>query len=132
MSIRSSWSLRLTVIASNHLLAKGITIDLAAGFPCIFDQLGLPLILLRSLAQLSLQPGIEPAWLDREAAAHGTDRKDRAMLGHERVLHLFGVALGPMAGSRLTLDEVRGRFFKISRSSVIRASSRFSRRTSAA
>ena len=88
-----------------------IAIDLAAVAPRLPDKCRLPMVFLGSPAQRSLQPGIESAWLDREAAAHGADRKDRVMLGHERVLHSFGVALEPVVGSRLTLGEVRGRFF---------------------
>jgi hypothetical protein len=40
----------------------------------------------------SLRARIEPAWLDRETAAHGTDRKDRSMLGDERVPHFASLA----------------------------------------
>jgi hypothetical protein len=49
--------------------------------------------------------------VDAQATTHRTHGKQRAMLGNERVSHLFGVALEPMAGSPLTPGEIRGGFF---------------------
>lgn len=78
------------------------------------------LVFLRALAQRVLEPGVEAAGLDTQAPTHGADRKQQAVLGDERVLHFASLAKYPAA------------FFRMSRSSVTRCNSRFSRRTSAA
>ena len=88
-----------------------IAINLAAIFPCLFHPFCLAGIFRRALAERLLQPGVKPAWMDTKHAAHDPDIEFRTMRLDERVLHLFGVALEPMAGSRLTSGEIRGRFF---------------------
>lgn len=72
------------------------------------------------LAQGGLEPGIEAADLDAQAATHRPDREQRTMLGDERVSHFASLAKYAVA------------FFRMSRSSVTRASSFFSRRISPA
>src|SRR5690606_757802 len=80
---------------------------------------GLAPVFLGSRAHRRLQPGIEPARLDAQAPAHRTDGKLTPMLGHERVSHFASLAKYAVA------------FFRMSRSSDTRTSSRFSRRISA-
>lgn len=79
--------------------------------PGLADQLRLADIFLCSPAQGSLEPGIESDSLYAQAAADRPYRENLSMLSDERVPHLFGAALEPMAGSRLTLGKVRGGLF---------------------
>jgi hypothetical protein len=65
--------LRLSVIASNHLSAKGIAVDLAASFPSLFQQFCLSLIFQSPFAERSLQPCIEPTVVNGERVAHAAD-----------------------------------------------------------
>jgi len=94
-----------------------VAIDLAAVLPGVADQLRLADIFLGSPAQGSLEPGIKSARLYAQAAAHRPYREKLSMLRDERGPHLFGVALEPMAKCAVA-------FFRMSRSSVTRASSR--------
>ena len=91
-----------------------IAVDLAALFPGLPDQPGLPSIFLRPSAQRVLQPGVEPAGMDAKTPAHRAHREQRAMIGYERVSHFASLAKYAVA------------FFRMSRSSVTRVSSRFS------
>ena len=96
-----------------------IAIHLAAVLPRSADQLGLARIFPSPLAQRVLQPGIKAARVDAQTPTHRTHRKQRAMLGNERVSHFASRAKYAVA------------FFRMSRSSVTLDSSRFNRRISA-
>src|SRR6056297_1994319 len=96
-----------------------IAIDLATLCPGLPDQLGLTCILLRAMAQRLLEPCIEAGEVDPQHPAHGPDAELLAMRPDEGVLHWDSRAKYAVA------------FFRMSRSSVTRASSRFSRRFSA-
>ena len=96
-----------------------VAIDPAAFLPGIADELRLTCIFQRPLAQRILQPGVKTAGPDTQATAHRPNRELLAMLGNERVSHFASLAKYAVA------------FFKMSRSSVTRASSFFSRRISA-
>jgi len=69
-----------------------IAVDLAAVLPCPPDQLGLSGILPAPFARRALEPGVEAARMDAQAAAHRPHREQRAMLGDERVSHFASLA----------------------------------------
>ena len=96
-----------------------VAIDLAAVLPGLSDQRSLPGILLCPAAQRALLPGIKAAGLDRQAPAHCTNAELALMLGNKCVSHFASLAKYAVA------------FFRMSRSSVIRARSRFNCRISA-
>ncbi len=116
--------------------------DLAAFDLGHLQQFGLAGVFPGMLARRRLRPRCESARLDAQAQAHRPDGELPAMLGHERVSHSFGMALGPVAGACLPLGEIRARyrprtnggqaspFYRMSRSSQTRASSVFRRRIS--
>jgi hypothetical protein len=89
-------------------------------FPSRADKLDLARIVPSFPAQQVHQPGIETAGLDAQAATDGPHRELVAMLGHKRVSHFAFLAKYAVA------------LFKMSRSSVTRASSAVRRRISAA
>ncbi len=62
-----------------------ITVDLAALFPCLQEQVGLSLVLAGSPAQRVLQPGAKSAGMNPQKAAHRPHRKRQAMHGNERL-----------------------------------------------
>ena len=95
-----------------------IAVDFATVIPCMPDYLGLTRIFVGSLAYRSLQPGVKAVRLDAQAPTHCPHRKLCAILGHKRVSHFAYLAKYAVA------------FCKMSRSSVTRTSSRFSRRIS--
>ncbi len=97
-----------------------IAVDLAALFPCLQEQIGQSLVLTGPPAQRVLQPGVNPTGMNPQEAAHRPHRKLQAMQGIERVLHFASLAKYAVA------------LFWISRSSVTRAISFFSRLISSA
>ena len=97
-----------------------IAVDPAAFLPGFAEKLSLTDIFPSPFAQRVLQPGIEATGPDTQAAAHRPHRELLAMLGNKRVSHFASLAKYAVA------------FFKMSRSSVTRASSVFRRRISAA
>lgn len=97
-----------------------VAINLTAIFSSLFDQLCLPLVFGGPFTERILQPRIETARVNAQNTAHGADGKQWAMLYIERILHLASLAKYTVA------------FFRMSRSFVTRASSRFNRLFSAA
>ena len=69
-----------------------VAIDLAAVFPRLPEQPGLPGVFLRPSAQRVLQLGVEAAGLDAKTPTHRTYREQRATLGNERVSHFASLA----------------------------------------
>src|SRR5690606_3872751 len=102
------------------VMQLAVAIDPAALLPGRSDQVSLACIFQRPLAHRVLQPGVKTAGSDTQATAHRPNRELLAMLGNERVSHFASLAKYAVA------------FFKMSRSSVTRASSFFSRRISVA
>jgi hypothetical protein len=97
-----------------------IAIHLAALLPGLPDEISLASVFPRPPAQRGLEPCIEAAGMDAQAATHHPHRERRAMICNKRVSHFASLAKYAVA------------FFRMSRSSVILASSRFNRRISAA
>lgn len=121
---RITWAMRTVRAATLTLVLKiimqlAIPIDLAAVLPSLFEQLGLPLIFQSPFAEWLLRPRIEPAWVNREHVAHAAHAELLVMPFDERVSHFASLAKYAVA------------FFRMSRSSVTRASSCFSRLISA-
>lgn len=69
-----------------------IAIDLAALFPSLKQEIGLPLVFTGPLAQWVLQPGVEPARVHMEKPTHRPHREPQAMQGNENVLHFASLA----------------------------------------
>jgi hypothetical protein len=97
-----------------------ITIDLAAFLPCLKEQIGLSLVFVGSPALRVLQPGVKSTEMNPQKTAHRSHRKLQMMQSNERLT----ITLHPWRNTR--------RFFRMSRSSVTRASSFFSRLISSA
>src|SRR3546814_3137958 len=110
----SDWS---SDVCSSDLLA--IAIDLATVLPGFFEELCLSLIFPCPFAEWPFEPGIKPAGMNVEHSAHRADGELRAMHLDKRVLHFASLAKYAVA------------FFRMSRSSVTRASSCFKRLISA-
>ena len=81
-----------------------ITVDLAALFPCLQEQIGLSLVLIGSPAQRVLQPGVKSTRVNPQKAAHRPHRKLQAMQGNERVLHFASLAKYAAAFLRNTVS----------------------------
>jgi hypothetical protein len=96
-----------------------VAINLAAVVPGLPDQLRLPSIFLSPLTQRTLLPSIEAAGLAAKAPTHRPHPELVTMLGNKRVSHFASLAKYAVA------------FFRMSRSSVTRVSSRFNWRISA-
>ncbi|NTF05108.1 hypothetical protein G6M88_15305 [Agrobacterium rubi] len=62
------------------------------GFPSRLEQIDLPLVLKGTLTQGHPKPGMKPAGMDAEQAAHHSHRKLLLMLGNERVIHFASLA----------------------------------------
>jgi hypothetical protein len=77
-----------------------VAIDLATFLPHLPEQINLPLVFARTLAQWRLEPSIEAATMDAQQAPPRPHRKPLLMLGNERVLHFAPCIPG----------EIRGRF----------------------
>ena len=90
-----------------------IAVHLATIFPWLADQLGLADVVARPPAQRGLQPGIEAARADAQVPTHRPHLISRPMVDDERVSHFASLAKYAVA------------FFRMSRSSVTRRSSRF-------
>lgn len=97
-----------------------ITVDLAALFQHLQKQIDLSLVLVGSLTQRAPQPSIKSTGMTPQKATHRPHRKLQAMQGNERVFHFASLAKYAAA------------YFRMSRSSVMRASSFFSRLISSA
>lgn len=69
-----------------------VTAHLAALVPSLMQKLILAFILLRACNQWRLQPRIEPARLDVQAAAHRSDGKQLQILGQKRVPQFASLA----------------------------------------
>ena len=102
------------------VMQLAIALDPAAFLPGLAETCGLAHIFPGPFAQRVLQPGIETTGPDTQTAAHRPHRELLAMLSNKRVSHFASLAKYAVA------------FFKMSRSSVTRASSFFRRRISAA
>ncbi|BAQ68694.1 hypothetical protein NHU_01536 [Rhodovulum sulfidophilum] len=92
----------------------------ATVIPSLLLQRRLALVLQRPLRKGFALPSIKAAGMNQKHPAHGPDRKDQPVLSNERIPHRDSLAKYAVA------------FFRISRSSVTRARSRFSRRISSA
>ena len=64
-----------------------IAIHLAALIPGLPDELGLASVFPSPLAQRVLEPGLEAARMEAQAATHRTHREQRPMLCDELVSH---------------------------------------------
>src|SRR5690606_29132233 len=102
------------------VMQLAVAIDLAALLPGVINHSGLANVFLGPFAQGALEPGIEAAGVDTQAPAHCAHGELLAMLGNKRVPHFASLAKYAVA------------FFRMSRSSVTRASSRFNCRISSA
>ncbi len=96
-----------------------VAIDLAAIIPSLFEQSHLSLVFQSPLTERSLQPGVKATRVNAEHAAHATHTELLVMPFDKRVSHFASLAKYAVA------------FFRMSRSSVTRASSCFSRLISA-
>ena len=117
---QSGWCYRVSSQASPRrcrCILQGIAAvpPRGAPFPCPQEQIGLPLVLVGSPAQRVLQPGVKSTRMNPQKAAHRAHRKLQAMQANERVLHFASLAKNATV------------FFEMSRSSVTRANSFFSR-----
>ncbi len=97
-----------------------VAIDTAALKPYLLDQAGKTSVILGPVAHRRAQPGIEATMLHQQHAAHHAHPEKAPVRFDEGVLYLASLAKYAVA------------FFRMSRSSVTRASSAFSRRISAA